>query len=265
MKQLSTQLSLILLLAFLLMLDACKKTDSTSSVLSPGDYIYQRTSDYSGLRIFTHDGEVKDQKLIDRFTNTFHFFFPSSVDTSNIKDTFHILSSSSLNYRYIGSQPNNVDALFSNFNISKIDYYYQFIGTDTLQELFTSKYDSSYYIFGKYKPYKKIKYLNTIYGIYTNVTTFKHFVSSNSGNSLVFPILRYLRINFKSLGGDSYIITPFNSFCNNVFDENSYHYLEPPISKMDTIKISKDSTVVYNRYSSADTLIIQTFNRYYSK
>lgn len=268
MKQFSkTYNSILVILFVLLSLNACKKTDSPSTVLTPGDYIYQRTGDYSGIRVFTHDGEVKDQKLIGYYTNVLFSTVSPVGDTAKVNDTFHVLSQTNLAYRYFGSNGNNSNAVFSSFTISKIDNYYQFTGTDTLTNVyFTSKFDSFYSQIGKHQPYSTIKYHpipveNGINSIAVE-NTFKCFIASVSNNTLVFPLLRYLRIN--NIPGSTIGGGYFESIINNVFNLGSLHYLSPSKSGTYTYTTSSDSIVIVH-YSIGDTLVTQTLNAYYSR
>ncbi len=270
MKQFSkTYNSILAILFVLLSLNACKKTDSPSTVLTPGDYIYQRTGDYSGIRLFTHDGEIHDQKLIGYYNNKYAQYIYPIVDTAQKQDTFHILSTSQAKYYYLFSSYfyTSVPIQYNNFNITKIDNYYKFSGVDTLNYVI-GNVDS----FGVgIKKYKEAYYNVTGFILYYqsaayHVKTFRYYYASCSNNSLIFPELNYIRVT-STYNDYPYNLIPFTNWrqssLNNVFDNGVLTQLH----NKDTIYHYAyfDPKLVWGTEFIGDTLIVQTFNRYYSK
>ncbi len=280
MKNASKVLYVYSIVCLVFLLSACNKKNDYSGPLVPGDYIYQRQSDFSPIRLFTKKGEIIDAQLINYYKVKFaQFILPlQSTNGSFINDTFHVTAIDKAKYNYMykrgdtvycSSCPGGViranPTIYKNdFNITKIDNYLQFSGTDTLN--YPGSIDSFNIAIQLYKPYFKVTPLPASSGFGSWIETFKYFYALYNNNSLVFPGLNY--INFKT----HYTIYPPSVYTfvssystirynvNNVFDASVLQRLS---SSDTTYKVIAGE--VFQKDFVSDTLLIQTYNTYYVK
>jgi hypothetical protein len=279
MKRASKTLNLFSIACMIFILIACNKSQDINSQFTTGDYIYQREGDFSQIRLFTKKGEIHNAKLLNYYTVKYdQLLFPfQSTNVPFVHDTFHIMASDSAKYNYIyqygdtiycsycqGGISSIIPTLYHNdFKVSPIDYYYQFLGTDTLGYL--GNIDSFNLAIQKYKPYYKVSPLPSFFGA-NKINTFKYFYASFNNNRLVFPGLNYVRFTTSYTiyppSVKPFILSSRSSYysLNNVFDATVLQRLSPT----DTTYVSYYGTID-QKYYTCDTLLIQTYNTYYVK
>jgi hypothetical protein len=204
---------------------SCKKSDKGGlKPLESGKYVFDKVGDNSSLRMYTKNGEVKDQDLIEHYKNKYSSQFIPTGTTS--LDSFHIIDEN--NARYINNSGRARD-----FVVTKMDDHYEFRSKDT-SNYFSQQADQFLINLGKYKPYSIS--LPTPMGYMT--TTLQYFYASAGQNTLVFPFLNVVR--FATIRNGQYYNTYSYSYkINNVFDEKLPGTL------------------------TTDTVLVQTFNATY--
>ncbi len=280
MKRSSKAVYVSSIICLVFLLSACNKKSDVNSPFAPGDYIYQRQGDFSPIRLFTKNGEIKDAKLIAYYSTKYAKDILPSQNTNMpfVHDTFHITALDKAKYNYMYKQGDTLyctscpggivranPTIYKNdFNVTKIDNYLQFTGTDTID--YNGFIDSFNIAIQLYKPYYKVTPLPASSGMGSQIKTFRYFYALYNNNSLVFPGLNY--INFTTY----YTIYPPNVYpsfsgkstmhynINSVFDVSVLQKL----SSADTTYTSHLGTI-YKKDFRGDTLLIQTYNTYYVK
>lgn len=186
---------------------SCKKDDKGLRPLENGTYVFN-SIDGSTFKMYTKNGEIKDQGLIEQYKNKFSVNFNLTNSSSN--DTIKILDAT--NVEYVSSD--GIRTTRRKFEVAALDNYYQFRGIDTLYVYDDAAYKPQYNI-GKYKPY----YISIPMpmGI-TAGRTFQYLYASVGNNSLNFPFLNAVR--FATIRNGQYYSTYSYGFrFSNVFDE----------------------------------------------
>jgi hypothetical protein len=205
---------------------SCKKGDKGLRPVEAGKYVFEKLSDNSSLRMYTKNGEVKDQDLIEAYKNKYSSQFIPTNTTST--DTFHIVDEN--NALYISGNGKSRE-----FVITKMDGHYEFRSKDT-SHYFSQQADQFLYNLVKYKPY----YISLPTPMGYMTTTLQYFYASTASNSLVFPFLNVVR--FATIRNGQYYSTYSYSYkINNVFDEKLPGTL------------------------TTDTVLVQTFNATYGR
>jgi hypothetical protein len=186
---------------------SCKKNDKGLRPLENGTYIFN-SIDGITFRMYTKNGEVKDQGLIEQYKNKFSVDFNLTNSSSN--DTLKILDAA--NVEYITSD--GIRTMRRGFDVTALDNYYQFRSKDTLYVYDEAAFKPQYDI-GKYKPtYISIPLPMGI----TRGRTFQYLYASVGNNSLSFPFLNAVR--FATIrNGQYYSAYSYGFRLSNVFDE----------------------------------------------
>jgi hypothetical protein len=205
---------------------SCKKSDKGLQPVQAGKYIFEKLGDNSSVRMYTKNGEVKDQDLIAQYKNKYSSLFTPTNTTST--DTFHIVDEN--NAVYVNSSGRSRE-----FVITKMDSHYEFRSKDT-SHYFSQGADQFLYNLVKYKPY----YLSLPTPMGYMTTTLQYFYASTVSNSLVFPFLNVARFA-TTRNGQYYSSYSYTYKINNVFDEKLPGTL------------------------TTDTVLVQTFNATYKR
>lgn len=210
---------------------SCKKNDNNEHPLSGGNYVFDKPGEYSAIRMFTKQGEVKDQSLIEVYKNKFSDHIYPTVTSLNAVDTFRVIDDTTAQYITKNSITNEV--MVKNFVITRMDNYHQFRSRDTSRFLFQGV-DNFITSIGKYKPY----YMVTPTPVGGNmITTLQYFYASPTFDGLVFPFINIIRFATLTYQGQPYSTYFSVSRVNNVFDEKF------PLNSL-----------------TVDTVLVQTFN-----
>ena len=186
---------------------SCKKGDKGLRPLENGTYIFNSVDGIT-FRMYTKNGEVTSQSLIEQYKNKFSSSFNLTNSSSN--DTFKVLDAA--NVEYITSD--GFQTIRRGFEVTALDNYYQFRGKDTLYIYDLEAWKPQYNI-GKYKPY----YISIPLpmGI-TAGRTFQYLYASVGNNMLSFPFLNVVR--FATIRNGQYYNTySYGLRLGNVFDE----------------------------------------------
>ena len=213
---------------------SCKKSDKGLQSIESGDYTYDKMGNYSAVRMFTKNGEVKDQNLIDQYSAQ-HSIYINPVNSGS-QDTFRIIDAGNMQYRVRNSINNSV--LTKDFIIKKKDDHYEFESRDTLS-LYTQSAGNPITNIAKYKPYYSITPAPMGYNI---IKSLQYHYASPSGKTLIFPfinVIRFATISYQGQISNSFLTV---NTVNNVFDEKFAF-----------------STL------TGDTLMIQSFNVTYKR
>jgi hypothetical protein len=187
---------------------SCKKGDKGLRPLESGTYIFN-SIDGITFKMYTKNGEVKDQSLIEQYKNKFSANFNLINSSSN--DTVKVLDANGV--EYISSD--GIRTIRRRFEVTALDNYYQFRGIDTLYVYDADAYKAQYNI-GKYKPSYYVT-MPTPMG-YTVARTFQYLYASVGNNSLNFPFLNAVR--FATIRkGQYYSAYSYGFTLSNVFDE----------------------------------------------
>lgn len=186
---------------------SCKKGDKGLRPLENGTYIFNNIDGIT-FKMYTKNGEVKDQSLIEQYKNKFSVNFNLANIRSN--DTIKVLDA--INVEYISSD--GVRTTRRKFVVTALDDHYQFRSIDTFYIYDDAAFKFEYNM-GKYKPF----YISIPMpmGI-TSGKTLQYQYASVGNNSLNFPFLNAVR--FATIRNGQYYSTYSYGFrLNNVFDE----------------------------------------------
>jgi hypothetical protein len=214
----------------------CNKNDKGDHTLAAGSYTFDKAGNYGSLRMFTKQGEVKDQGLINLYSIKFSAHI--SPTTTTFQDTFRIFDEYTAQYILWNSILITRDLV-----ITKMDDHYQFRSKDTAKFL-SFNADSLNRVIEKYKRYHISTPVPTSTGGGYMVTTFQYYYASPTADGLVFPFLNVIRFATLTNQGQPYY-TYFGGYrINNVFDENF------PLSSLNSDTILVESyDVTYKRTS----------------
>ncbi|MDJ1496193.1 hypothetical protein QNI19_24865 [Cytophagaceae bacterium DM2B3-1] len=199
-------------LVSILVLSSCKK-DEEPVLLYPSIYHTKEIFVTSDVRLFTKQGEVKDQAIITDFTNRFHepwdFIKPKSgVIASSDRDTVKILAKDNAKIgRYAG-----------NFHVEFHDNMIYFVPQDTARFEVDYMYELMLAI-QKYKPLYENRFpISTSSGYKTIAQSVVGSYAKYTSSQLTFPMLSFL---LTQRGGYSYYSIRYN----NSFDPTGYKAL----------------------------------------
>lgn len=205
---------------------SCKKSDKSLRPVEAGKFVFEKLGDISSVRMYTKNGEVKDQDLIAQYKIKYSSQFTPTNITS--LDTFHIVDEN--NALYISGSGRSRE-----FVITKMDGHYEFRSKDT-SNYFSQQADQFLYNLVKYKPY----YISLPTPMGYMTTTLQYFYASTAANNLVFPFLNVVR--FATVrNGQYYSSYSYTYKINNLFDEKLPGTL------------------------TTDTVMVQTFNVTYKR
>lgn len=205
---------------------SCKKSDKGLPPVEAGKFVFEKQGDISSIRMYTKNGEVKDQELIAQYKTKYSSQFTPTNTTSS--DTFQIVDENTA--LYISGSGKSRE-----FAITKMDDHYEFRSKDT-SNYFSQQPDQFLYNLVKYKPY----YISLPSPMGYITTTLQYYYASTAANSLVFPFMNVVR--FATIrSGQFYNSYSYSYKINNLFDEKL-----PGTLTADTVLVQTFS-VTYNR------------------
>lgn len=221
----SNKLIVLFSVVLTFMFYACKKNDSAPALVT-GNFVFEKESDYSSIRLFTKNGEINDSSLVAIYKTKFsNLIFPLQNQILS-GDTINVINTS--------------DAKYGNkmYRINRVDNFYQLRSVDSIN--YWGNIDSVFYELRKYKAYYAIQYA-PVYGMYIG-KTFSYYYLTFSDNKLVLPFINAIRFSTWYYQGVAVRNYYQGQTMNNVADLNAI-----------------------NRLPATDTLLLQTFNRYCRK
>ena len=183
---------------------SCKKSDKGLRPVEAGKFVFEKLGDISSVRMYTKNGEVKDQELIAQYKTKYSSqFTPTNITSA---DTFQIVEENTALYISGSGQARK-------FVITKMDDHYEFRSKDT-SNYFTQQPDQFLYNLVKYKPY----YISLPTPMGYMTTALQYYYASTAANSLVFPFVNVVR--FATIrSGQFYNSYSYSYRINNLFDE----------------------------------------------
>ncbi|MDJ1469024.1 hypothetical protein [Xanthocytophaga flava] len=227
---LSTTLRYCHILVIVLLIWSCKK-DNEPIFPYPSIYHATRSEITSDVRLFTKQGEIKDQMVITDFMKRYNTAWTTIIapksETVTYQDTVKILTKDNV------QGPFYLKDAYLQFNENIIYIISRDTGYSDLNEFYESNV-----VFGKYKPiYEKKVYYSPSTGVNPRVFTIPINYAEYTSEQLKFLTLSYM----VKRGTGAYYST-YGSRYNNSFDPTSYKAL-----LADDTLVVQESNIVYEK------------------